>query len=188
MNPPINDFGIPDFLEPDAIGNPGNRRFRIIAQKDGRTACLWIEREQLTELVTSIQQFLARLTGSDVLRTENETPPPTEPRATFTNYPDVEFQVGPMALGYDEESARILFLASPLEAIEEEGVVMMDPNAEPLFRALLSVADVEQFIKHAEALFAAGRPRCPLCGQPLNAPDEPHGCVKLNGHRHLDAE
>ena len=179
----MHDFDTADFLEPDAVGVPGNRRFRIIAQRGTRTACLWVEREQLQELVSSMQQYLLQLTGSDVLRSESEKPPPAEPHATFTSYPDIEFAVGPMALDYDDESEQIIFLASPLEAIEEEGEIIMNANAAPQFRALLTVPAMEQFIKQGESLFISGRPRCPLCGQPLNYPDESHGCIKQNGHR-----
>jgi uncharacterized repeat protein (TIGR03847 family) len=37
------------------------------------------------------------------------------------------------------------------------------------------------FTKRALEVVAAGRPPCPLCGQPLDA--EGHICVRLNGHR-----
>jgi uncharacterized repeat protein (TIGR03847 family) len=35
--------------------------------------------------------------------------------------------------------------------------------------------------RHGAAVCAAGRPRCPLCGNPLGP--EPHRCPALNGHR-----
>jgi len=188
MSQEMRDFGKPDFFEPDAQGQPGNRRFRIIAQQGVRTASLWLEREQLQDLVASIQRLLAQLTGSDILRSETETPEPLEPRATFTSYPDVEFQVGPMALGYDEDSQRILFLVSPIETVEREGEAVINTEAEPQFRALLATSDLERFVQLAEGLFAAGRPRCPLCGQALTYVDEPHGCIKQNGHRHIEVD
>lgn len=186
MSQDLRDFGRPDYFEAEAIGVPGNRRFRLIAASGGRTASLWIERDQLRELVTSLQQVLAQVTGEDVLRPALEAPaPPAPPRAGFPEDPDIEFQVGPIALGYEEDTELIIVLAAPIEVIEVEGEVTVNEDAEPQFRCALVQAEVTAFLGAAERLLASGRPRCPFCGQPLSRPDEPHGCVKQNGHRQL---
>lgn len=187
MSDEFHDFGMPDFFEPEAIGRPGNRRFRVIAQKSGRTASLWLEREDLQALSTAIQQVVSELRGSDVLRVEGSETATTapEPRAGFPDEPDVEFTVGRWALGYDEENSTIVFLAASIDTVETVEPAE-DETIDPQFRISLSTDEAEQFAHVAESVVAAGRPRCPLCGRALNAPDEPHGCVKQNGHRHLE--
>ncbi len=179
------DFDLPDYFEVEALGQPGNRRFRLIAGKGHRTACLWLERADVELLVQGIQQTLVEITGSDVLRVEGEqhaTPAPP-PRADFPDEPNIEFQVGRWALGYDQESMHIIFLASSLETAmsgsEEDEMI-------PEFRVALTRGEAERFTQLAESVIAAGRPRCPLCGTPLSHPGEEHGCVKQNGHKRLD--
>ena len=56
------------------------------------------------------------------------------------------------------------------------------PLDEPaVLRVQISPGAARAFTKRALALVAAGRPPCPLCGQPLDA--EGHICVRLNGYR-----
>jgi len=82
MSEDVTNFGAPDYFQPDAIGKPGNRRFRIIARKGRTTASLWIEREQLSQLMEFIQQLLVRITGSEVFRSLQEvTTVPPKPRS-----------------------------------------------------------------------------------------------------------
>ncbi len=187
MNPDLQDFGHPAYFEPEAIGKPGNRRFRLIAATDQRTAALWLERDQLREFSMSLQHLMTQLTGEDVLRPAIEAPaPPPPPREDFPENPDVEFQVGPIILGYDEDEEAVIVLVAPVEIIEVDGNPTLNSDAEPQFRVALAHDDVDAFIQRSESVLAAGRPRCPYCGQALNRPDEPHGCVRQNGHRHLD--
>ena len=189
MNPELQDFGEPDFFEPEAIGVPGNRRFRVIAGSRGRTAALWMERDQLQAFTSSLQQVLAQITGEDILRPAFEEPaPPPPPRADFPEDPDLELQAGPIALAYDEEDDRVVVLMAPVEIIEVDGTPVLNEDADPEFRATLTQTGVETFIGLAERVIAAGRPRCPDCGTALNFPGEPHGCIKQNGHRHLELQ
>jgi uncharacterized repeat protein (TIGR03847 family) len=189
-----SDFDAPDLFEPEAIGTPGNRRFRIVAKQGSRTASLWVERDQLQELVLSLQQYLVQVTGNDVLRSETDTDPvepapQAEPHVQFPLSATIEFDVGPMGLGYDPGVGRIVFLAAPIEVVEsEEGQNVLNEEVDPQFRAQLTVETVGQFLKVAESVLASGRPRCPFCGQPLNTPVEPHGCIKMNGYRHIEVE
>lgn len=187
MQPEMQDFGTPDYFEPQSIGAPGNRRFRVITGYQGRTAALWLERDQLQAFSVSLQQLVAQVSGEDVLRPALDTPPPPPtPREDFPDAPDMEFQVGPIALGYDEEEEQIVILIAPIEIVEIDGIPTLNEQVEPQFRASLSQTEADQFIRSAESILAAGRPRCPYCGQALNRPNEPHGCIKQNGHRQLE--
>jgi hypothetical protein len=64
----------------------------------------------------------------------------------------------------------------------------VEDEIEPDFRVNLSRSAAERFAERANALVAAGRPKCPYCGQALDYADQPHGCVKQNGHRHIEVE
>lgn len=182
----INDFGIPNYFEPEAIGEPGNRQFRLIAKSGDTTASLWIERIQLQELMETIQEIYVSLTGNLLLHKESEALPKHDARTSFPALPDISFQIGPMSLGIEDDSQNAVFLAAPLEVIEQNGEQIINEEADPAFRVILPPDKVEQFIIFAEQILAAGRPRCPNCGQPLDKPEESHVCAKKNGHYHLD--
>lgn len=180
MSQQLNDFGIPDYFEAEALGQPGNRRFRLIAKKGRRTAALWLERADVELLSQAINQVLAEVSESDVLRVEGEQrAAPPQPRADFPPDPDIELRVGRWAVGYDQANELIVYIASSievsLETTESDEIV-------PEFRVSLPRDAAERFADAAEALVAAGRPRCPLCGAALSYPDEPHACIKQNGH------
>jgi uncharacterized repeat protein (TIGR03847 family) len=180
MSQELIDFGIPDYFEAEALGQPGNRRFRLIAKKGSRTACLWVERTDVELLGQAFNQVLAEVGGSDTLRVDGEAPPPPpQPRSDFPADPDIELRVGRWAVGYDQSNDLLVYIAasieSSLETTESDEIV-------PEFRVSLSHDAAERFADATEALVAAGRPRCPLCGAALNFPDEPHACVKQNGH------
>jgi uncharacterized repeat protein (TIGR03847 family) len=188
MSQEFFDFETPDYLEAEAIGHPGNRRFRVIARQGTRTACLWLEREQLRSLIETLLDYLVQLTGEEYLRpADAPLPPPPPPRSDFPEAPDLELQVGPLQIGFDETNKTVILLVAPVEVIETEAEIVLNESASPQFRTALSIDAIRQFARDAESVIAAGRPRCPLCGHPLNAPNEPHGCVKQNGHRHLEA-
>ena len=180
MSQELIDFGIPDYFEAEALGQPGNRRFRLIAKKGPRTASLWVERADVELLSQAFNQVLVEVGESDTLRVEGEPPPPPpQPRSDFPQHPDIELRVGRWAVGYDQANAWIVYIATSieiaLETTESDEIV-------PEFRVALPRDTAERFADAAEALVAAGRPRCPLCGTALSYVDEPHACVKQNGH------
>jgi uncharacterized repeat protein (TIGR03847 family) len=75
-------------------------------------------------------------------------------------------------VSYDEDADRVVIVADELVEEGEEGArARITATREQV--AALSV-------RGAEAV-AAGRPPCPLCGQPLDA--QGHTCPRLNGHR-----
>jgi uncharacterized repeat protein (TIGR03847 family) len=176
------DFGRVDLLDAEAIGKPGRRRFRLFARARGRTAVLWIEREQLQALADAVDQLLAQIAGGEVFR--NLIAPQTAdvPGAPpdFPAHPDIEFQIGELSLGYDERNNLLAVLATPLELGEEGGEMRARRSQEPGFAARLSRDQATTLSQHIQSILSAGRPRCNLCGAPLGP--EPHACPKQNGH------
>ncbi|HEY7350280.1 MAG TPA: DUF3090 family protein [Ktedonobacterales bacterium] len=180
------DFGRADLLDAEAIGRPGRRRFRLFVRAGGRTAGLWIEREQLQALADAIDQVLAQLAGGDVLRnlilSQTSEVPGAPP--DFPAHPDIEFQIGELSLGYDERDNLLAVLATPLELLEEEGETRAQRSSEPGFAARFSRDQASTLSQHIQSILTSGRPRCALCGAPLEA--EPHACPKQNGHHPIE--
>lgn len=185
MSQELNDFGRPDLLDAEALGQPGQRRFRVFARRDERTASLWMEREQMEALSLAIDQLLATVSEAPVLRPEAQTEIPKPPGAPddFPTDPDVEFQVAQLKLGYDEDDDAIVLFAAPLVLVEQDGEVTAEEDPAPQFVAHLTRGQATRLSGHITGALAGGRPRCPLCGQPL----EPgHVCVKQNGYHPVE--
>lgn len=175
-----HDFGHAELVDAEAIGQPGERRFRIFARSPRGTASLWLEKEQLAELARAIDQLLSVGAEIPVLRTEVQVPTPSLPSAPddFPAHPDVEFQVGQMQIGLDEEHGVLVLRASPIELVEPEGDSEAAVADDAAFSAYMSRGQADRLATHIIAVVGAGRPRCPLCGMPMQ-PE--HVCEKQNG-------
>lgn len=176
MTQRADDFGDVQRLEADAIGPPGQRAFRIIAESTRGRAWLRVERQQLEALAMLIEQLISGAYALD-LRTMRSIQP-AEPRTVDTEAtPSIELRVGQMALGYDEEQKLYLLLAHDVES---------DPDGPPNFSCLATRSQLRQLATSIGPLLAGGRPRCPTCDAPLGS--EPHVCPRSNGHAKYAAD
>ena len=171
MHKSYNEFGLVLSIKADAVGDPGSRRFRLIINSvRGHSGTIWMEKEQLFNLCESIQRLIVVLeeqTKSDFLEPTDEIIPSSE-----TTDPGLEFQVARLAIGYDEKSTLFIIAAYAEEAAELEDAPAM----------LTLMATLEQIEKLADEGFdvcAAGRPKCVLCGGPMDA--KGHVCPRHNG-------
>lgn len=174
-------------LGADAVGQPGQRRFRLYAQGVRGSVVIWMEKEQLNSLSLALDRLLAQLTEGQILRTEARaggTPAAQGMPDTFPTVPTYEFQVGHMQLSYDERDETFSLRAIPLEIIMERGqepqVIMSEENAVSLSFTQQEAHDLSNAIT---TVVSAGRPVCPLCHMPLDG--GPHACVRQNGHREI---
>lgn len=162
-----HDLGLAELLETEAIGPPGQRRFRLRVTAGNQTASVWCEKTQVSALADAIQQFLARhRRASDGRR------PPSPMLSAFPDQPTHDFLAGRIALGYDEDADTINLFVTDVEA---EGA-----NAPPTLRVDLERRVARLFTVQAEETLAGGRPSCPLCQEPLEG--SAHLCPRQNGH------
>lgn len=181
------DLGPVEIVGVEAIGQPGQRRFRLFALVRDISIALWMEKEQLNNLSIALDRILAQLTEGRILRTEAQATPPPPPEgapARFPAKPTYEFQVGQLRISYDERRGLLVLISVPMEIVMEPGqepqIILREDNSLS-FRFTLQQA--HQLTSSITILVSSGRPVCPLCRMPLDG--GPHACVKQNGHREL---
>lgn len=158
------DFGRAELMEPEAIGEPGKRTFRLRVRSGGDSASLWLEKEQLAALTLAIRQLLEQTDVSD------DEPDDVELEG-FPEPPGVEFKIGRLGIGYNESDRLVAIFAYTIED---------DENASPSFSCNVTRHQCRTFAERAEQAIAGGRPICVLCGGPIEKGS--HRCLRRNGH------
>lgn len=161
-------LGSLEHVSAEALGQPGQRRFRLHAlAADGTAASLWLEKEQLSALGDAIETVLGELEYRyNPLPPDDAGPPPVFPLDS-----DIEFRVGQLSMGVNRESERIVLVST--EAAAEDD----DPEAVSMefdYRRGHELRD------QITTVVSAGRPPCPLCSGPLDP--QGHVCPRQNGH------
>lgn len=164
-----HDFDEVARADAEAIGVPGQRRFRMIFGNQLEAVVLWMEKQQLQALGLAFEQMIAQLRAAGVQQAKvmDIEPSPVGPVPPGA----AEIQVGRLAVGYDEERALITLLAYVFEAEEED-----PPNAS----VRLSLQQAKTMASQIEQVVSAGRPTCSRCGAPIGP--EGHVCPHDNGH------
>jgi uncharacterized repeat protein (TIGR03847 family) len=166
-----HDLGSAQQLRVEAIGQPGQRRFRMLASGPGGVATIWIEKEQLLSLAVSIER-LADIAAREYQPGNSREPIAGASSVLGTLAASLDFQSGNWSLGFDENSGTIEFQAFDVEENEDEVAKVRFSATIDQGRALSN---------EAMKVYSSGRPTCPLCNAPLNE-GEPHNCPRSNGH------
>lgn len=168
---PVDDIAV------SAVGEPGQRRFFLLATGSGRTLTLGCEKSQIQALILRLRQML------DVQQIEvPETAAQPAPDGPTPGEP--EWQIGEMGLGYHEARRMFVLVASESAAAAGAGGEAAEatkPQDAPSVRFWLSADQVIAFSKQAESVLSAGRPLCPRCGLPMDPSGHP--CPVMNGAR-----
>lgn len=156
----------------EAIGEPGSRRFRFVAQIGVETIVVWMEKQQLQALGIAIEQVLDQVV-SDRPALESGSS-----IGAFDLNTSNQFRAGRMELGYDERRDRLVIIAHDLE----------DPSGDPRVTCRISRDQARDLSSEAAMVVVAGRPLCPLCGNAMGP--GPHVCPGMNGHlpMHFDED
>jgi uncharacterized repeat protein (TIGR03847 family) len=165
-----DDFGRVTLIEAETFGEPGQRTFRLRIGAPAGNAFLWLEKEQMQALSLAIRQILSQRHPRERPELEEEAPAPSD----YPAHPAVDFKVGRLALGYDESEECFTLSAHDLEA---------DPEGPATFTCETTTTQARALSDAIERIVAAGRPRCFLCGEPIEAGH--HVCPRSNGHGQL---
>jgi uncharacterized repeat protein (TIGR03847 family) len=161
-----HDFGRALSIDAEAVGRPGQRRFRLLVRSTSSSISVWMEKQQLAGIGTWFEEVLERLN-----REHPSNEPDVEPLAA--GEPELELRASQIGLGYDENEG-----VFTLHAFDAEGT---SASQSPAFRCLLSRGQSRVLARKIAGVVAAGRPICPLCGAPIDP--EGHVCPRSNGHR-----
>lgn len=185
----IRDLGVVQDLGAEAIGQPGQRRFRLFARSRASSAILWMEKEQLLNLSLVIDRMLAQISEGRILRVEAQAGglPTTQGELPddFPATPDYDFRVGQLRLSFEGQRETFGLMAVPFEIEEDEqGEPQITLQAEEALSFLFTIEQAQALtIRITSLVTSGGRPICPLCHTPLDG--GPHACVKQNGHREI---
>jgi uncharacterized repeat protein (TIGR03847 family) len=160
-------------LRVEAIGEPGQRRFRLLAVIGGETYIVWMEKQQLQALGLALEQMLEQL--PDAGPELGATGAPIE----FDLSTRRQFRAGRMELGYDEGSDTLVIVAHDINDEPESSDVVIE-EIPASFACRISREQAREVSADAAAVVAAGRPRCTMCGAPMGP--GPHVCPQQNGH------
>ncbi len=165
-----------------AVGEPGGRVFYVQAAAQGQLVTLLAEKEQVQALATAISRLLSLLP-----EVEDEGPEVPEEDLELEEPLLPEWRAGAIGLDFDEDRDRFVIVFHEVgdrdDEDESEGDVSVE--ADEVDRSSLRVtatrAQARALAVHAEAVCEAGRPRCRVCGLPMDPAG--HVCPGLNGHR-----
>jgi uncharacterized repeat protein (TIGR03847 family) len=164
--PRIHDLGDLAHISAEAIGEPGQRRFRLcVMNARSEAASLWMEKEQLAALGETIETALR----DEGYRYE---PPPLDDRDPgFVEFGAIEIRVARLSMGLNRDERKLLLFAA-------DGPT--DQDSEDRVDVAFSFRRAQELRNEIGDVVSAGRPPCPLCGGPLDP--RRHVCVRTNGH------
>jgi len=193
MTHQVHAFEPPERFVAGTVGPPGERTFFLQARGGGRLVSVALEKVQVSLLAEKLEELLAeaqRRFGVDI---------PDAPVGQSDNDPlespvDEEFRVGTLGLAFDVDTTTVVIEAIAVGEGEsetglDESARAEEPATEPAeetdlgldrLRVRLTPVAARRFIDRARRVVAAGRPPCPLCGQPLDAGG--HLCPRHNGY------
>jgi uncharacterized repeat protein (TIGR03847 family) len=166
-----------------AIGEPGARVFYLQAQSAGKRVEVKCEKQQ----VAAIAQYLRRVL--------NDLPPPEsrpiEAALELRQPVDEAFVLGPIGLGYDRSSDRLVVQLEELgadrevEDADDETLAAIEAMRQAIgatgdghIRLYVTRGQALAFCDHADKVISAGRPDCRWCTRPIDPTG--HVCPRMN--------
>jgi uncharacterized repeat protein (TIGR03847 family) len=177
-------FDLPDRFATGTVGEPGNRTFFLQARDGRRVTSVALEKTQVAVLAERLGRLLVELDRHGVV--EDPAAPIAPDEKPLDEPLNEAFRAGTLTLGWDGDAEQVLIEArAQTEADEEEAEAEAleidddDENGPDLMRVRLTAEAARTFVEQAFRVVRAGRPPCPLCGNPLDPAG--HICPRKNG-------
>ena len=164
-----NELGPILHISAEAIGQPGQRRFRLRVLTDaGPSASLWLEKEQLNSLGDAIDTVLDDQNYQHQLRPMDDV----QEEPVFPLNFSIDFRVTQLSMGLNRDRELIVLIASDAPDADDPATTAISFEFD--YRTAYELR------AQITTVVAAGRPPCPLCTGPMDP--EGHVCVRTNGH------
>lgn len=174
-------FDAPDRFVAGTVGVPGNRTFFLQAREGSRVVSVSLEKVQVAALAQRLLELLEELERRGIAEAA-EIEGEVGDTAALDEPINEAFRAGTLTLAWDTVDEMVILEARELTEDEEEDEEE-DDDAEDgpdVLRVRVEPAEARRFVARAVRVLAAGRPPCPLCGQPLDP--QGHLCPRRNGH------
>lgn len=179
----VHGFDWPDRLVVGTVGPPGSRTFFLQARTATQLVSVALEKQQSAALAERIDEIL------DQLMSQEGNPfsvPDTAPEGLRDTAPleqplQEQFRVGMLSLGWDPSKAQLVIEAFPLTESADEDLVSIDMEPDEILQVRIPVGTARAFAKRTREVIGAGRPLCPLCGEPMDPSG--HVCSWPDGFR-----
>jgi uncharacterized repeat protein (TIGR03847 family) len=189
MTHQVHAFEPPERFVAGTVGPPGERTFFLQARGGGRLISVALEKVQVALLAEKLEELLAEAQRRFGVRLP-EVPASARDNDPLDTPVDEEFRVGTLGLAFDVDTATVVIEAIAAgetgrevglgdDADTDDADEESDDNLDRL-RVRLTPEATRAFIERARRVVNAGRPPCPLCGQPLDPAG--HLCPRHNGY------
>ncbi len=195
MTHQVHAFEPPERFVAGTVGPPGDRTFFLQARGGGRLVSVALEKVQVSLLAEKLEELLSEAQRRFGVKLP-ETGPVGGDNDPLDTPVDEEFRVGTLGLAFDVDTETVVIEAIAVgeaevgaEAAAEVELDESDDDEsdddEPdddldRLRVRLTPEATREFIGRARRVVNAGRPPCPLCGQPLDPVG--HLCPRHNGY------
>jgi uncharacterized repeat protein (TIGR03847 family) len=194
MTHQVHAFEPPERFVAGTVGEPGDRTFFLQARGGGRVVSVALEKVQVSLLAEKLEELLTEAARRFGVELPDAPVPVGNDNEPLDTPVDEEFRVGTLGLAFDVDTSTVVIEAIEageadteveLGAEDEEALSADDEDDEPdddldRLRVRLTPEATRAFIDRARRVVAAGRPPCPLCGQPLDPAG--HLCPRHNGY------
>lgn len=167
------DLTQPYHVTADYVGEPGARTFYLQAEDGDTRITLLVEKEQVAGLARVLRGLLAQLDDAPASDWDRDAMALRDPL-------DPLWRAGEITVGLTTGERRFVIEAVELAGEELVGEEEREPDR---VRIWMDRDQARRLAAHAAAVVAEGRPRCRLCGRPLEVGG--HVCPASNGHGKL---
>ncbi len=162
------EFEEPSLISVFSVGVPGKRTFFLALGEKAEWLRLWLEKEHLEAFSIAIVQFFTRL-SQEFRQYEEESDSQSTYDGTPSGMPSGEFEIDQIGIGFDQEKGVFEFVVHSLGPQKLDEVFMS---------CRIALDRIRKLGIQARDICAAGRPRCKLCGQPIDPTG--HNCPVQN--------
>ncbi|WP_305789039.1 DUF3090 domain-containing protein [Symbioplanes lichenis] len=198
MTHQVHAFEPPERFVAGTVGEPGDRTFFLQARGGGRVVSVALEKVQVSLLAEKLEELLTEASRRFGVKLPEPSPLTVNDNEPLETPVDEEFRVGTLGLAFDVDTATVVIEAIEVGEGDAEPELVEDDDDSPVgddedddeddepdddldrLRVRLTPEATRAFIDRARRVVAAGRPPCPLCGQPLDPAG--HLCPRQNGY------